>query len=192
MSRTVVLLFIVFCFFSCQNTDYSPKPKAYHRIHFPEKNYTNQSVDGCPFLFYIPAYSLLIDDTNKNAKPCWKNIDFPQFNARLHLSYFAIDKFATLDALTEDARAFVFKHTTKATAIDQQKIANPENNVHGLVYNIQGNTASNFQFFVSDQKNHYLRGALYFNEKPNLDSIQPVLDFLKSDIQHMISTIRWK
>jgi gliding motility-associated lipoprotein GldD len=192
MSRTGVLFFLVFSFFSCQNTDYSPKPKAYHRIIFPEKSYKNQSVDGCPFLFDAPSYSLFLDDTNRNAKPCWKNIDFPQFNARLHLSYFAIDKNATLDALTEDARAFVFKHTTKATSIDQQKIANPENNIHGLVYNIQGNTASNLQFFVTDQKKHYLRGALYFNEKPNLDSIQPVLDYLKSDIQHMISTIRWK
>lgn len=192
MSRILILIILIFCFSGCQNNDYSPKPKAYHRIILPEKSYNNQSVSGCPFLFDTPTYSLLLDDTNKNAKPCWKNVDFPEFNARLHLSYFAIDKNATLEALTEDARAFVFKHTTKATAIDQQKVEQLKNNVHGLIYNIQGNTASNLQFFVTDQKNHYLRGALYFNEKPNLDSIQPVLDFLKSDIQHMITTIRWK
>lgn len=191
-SKAIISIFLFLGFFSCDNRDYSPKPRAFHRIKFPAKNYVQIPSDGCPFIFEIPEYSKLVDDTNTNAKPCWKNLDFPDFNARLHLSYFEINNNATLDALTEDARSFVFKHTTKATAIDQQQISNAVSNLYGLVYNIQGNTASNFQFYISDNKKHYLRGALYFNEKPHLDSIQPVLDFVKSDIQYMISTIRWK
>lgn len=176
---------------SC-SADYSPKPRAYHRIDFPEKQYIQQQVDGCPFEFEIPAYSVLTNDVTRNSAPCWKNIDFKDYNARLHLSYFQISNNAPLSQLTEDARSFVFKHTSKATAIDQQSIEIPQHNVSGLEYNIKGNTASNFQFYVTDQQNHYLRGALYFNEKPNLDSIYPVLDFLKTDIKHIINTIRWK
>lgn len=176
---------------SCNNENYSPKPRSFHRIMFPEKEY-QVSLDGCPFLFESPSYSQLIEDKNKGAKQCWKNLNFPQFNATLHLSYYDINNIKTIDQLTEDARTFAFKHTSKATAIDQKKISNFETKVYGLEYYIQGNTASNYQFYVTDSTKHYLRGALYFNEKPNLDSIQPVLEFLKRDIEHLISTIRWK
>jgi gliding motility-associated lipoprotein GldD len=130
-------------------------------------------------------------DKSSNSKPCWKNLDFPQFNARLHLSYFEIGPNSTFEQLTEDARTFAFKHTAMASAIEQQVISLPEHNVYGLEYHIQGNTASNYQFFISDKSKHYLRGALYFNEKPHLDSIQPVLKFIEEDIAHLINTSKW-
>lgn len=99
---------------------------------------------------------------------------------------------ATLQELSEDARTFVFKHTAKATAIDQSRIHHPEKDVYGLLYHIHGNTASSYQFYLSDSSMHYLRAALYFNERPNVDSIKPVLEFIKKDIDYMISTFEWK
>ncbi|WP_240894369.1 gliding motility lipoprotein GldD [Parapedobacter sp. SGR-10] len=188
MGLTVLTAFT----WACQNADYSPKPRGYHRIIFPQKAYQSADTDGCPFVFDIPAYSRLEDDISRNARPCWKNLDFPEFNARLHLSYFRISPTASFDQLTEDARTFVFKHTTKATAIDQTHVSYPAQKVYGIEYSIKGNTASNFQFYLSDSTTNYLRGALYFNEKPNLDSIQPVLEFLKEDIRHLIHTFRWR
>lgn len=192
MRRHFLHLCILLLLASCNNDDYSPKPRAYHRIEFPLKSFEAINISGCPFVFEKPTYSTITDDLSGSARSCWKNIVFKNFNAQLHLSYYLISPNSTLEQLTEDARSFVFKHTTKASAIDQQSISYPEHNVSGLIYNIQGNTASNFQFYATDSKKNYLRGALYFYEKPNLDSIQPVLDFLKSDIQHLISTIRWK
>ena len=177
---------------ACQQGDYSPKPRGYHRIVLPEKSYVDTAVAGCPFSFAIPAYSVLLPDGSRNAQPCWKNLDFPQFNARLHISYFPIGPGASFAQLTEDARTFVFKHTAKATGIEQKPIARPQEQVYGLEYTIAGNTASNYQFYVSDSTRHYLRGALYFNEKPNLDSIQPVLDFLEDDMRQLIQSFRWK
>ncbi|MCI0921501.1 gliding motility lipoprotein GldD [Sphingobacterium rhinopitheci] len=191
MQQLIWLFFLVILYSSCANQDFSPKPRGFHRIEFPDKEYIKME-EGCPFTFEIPIYTTLKTDDTKNAGKCWKNLAFPQFNATLHLSYFDIDEKSTFNKLIEDARTFAFKHTTKATSIDQKKIINTPNNIYGLEYYIQGNTASNYQFYVSDSTNHYLRGALYFNEKPNLDSIQPVLDFLKTDIEHLISTIRWK
>ena len=61
-----------------------------------------------------------------------------------------------------------------------------------IVYSIDGNTASSVQFFLTDSTKNYLRGALYFNEQPRLDSIQPVLDFVKKDIDQMIKTFKWR
>ncbi|WP_246163582.1 gliding motility lipoprotein GldD [Sphingobacterium humi] len=176
---------------SCGQADYSPKPRGYFRINFPEKSY-HQIPNGCPFQFEIPDYASYNDEGINQQHPCWKNIDFPAFNARLHLSYFPISKESTLAQLTEDARTFAFKHSTKATAIDQSKISIPEHKVHGLQYIIGGNTASNYQFYLTDSSKHYLRGALYFNEKPQLDSIQPVLEFIKADIKQLIHSLEWK
>lgn len=190
MRYSILPLLFILMLISCDNQDYSPKPRGFHRIVFPEKVYIRPNT-GCPYQFEIPTYSLLLNDESKNAAPCWKNIDFPQFNARLHLSYFEIGPHSTLDQLTEDARTFVFKHTAMASAIDQKGITLPDHRVFGMEYNIQGNTASNYQFYITDQSRHYLRGALYFNEKPHLDSIQPVLDFIKEDIRHLIYTAKW-
>lgn len=177
---------------SCTNAgDYSPKPRGHFKIDFPEKKYVTIA-SGCPFSFEIPTYSTLQDDRSPGAQPCWKNLDFPSYNARLHISYIPISPQASLMQLSEDARTFAFKHTAKATAIDQERIHMVDKKVYGLTYYIRGNTASNLQFFVSDSSKNYLRAALYFNEKPNLDSIQPVLEFIRADVEHIISSFSWK
>ncbi len=174
----------------CQQ-HYSPKPRGYFRIDFPEKAYKAISGD-CPYTFNIPLYAKMEPDRSTDAQPCWVDVAFPQFNARIHLSYMPVSGPENFNELVEDARTFAFNHTVKATAIDQQRIRYPEADVYGLKYEISGNTASNIQFFVTDSTHHYLRGALYFHEKPRLDSIQPVLDFLKADIDTLIGSLRWK
>lgn len=192
-SSTVVFLGFIssFVIIGCNNADYSPKPRGFHRIELPEKEY-QVSTTGCPFQFEVPEYAVLGKDDSDESQDCWLNMDFPKFNARLHISYFDINPNATFEELTEDARTFAFKHTAKATAIDQIVIKRDKQQVYGLKYYIKGNTASNIQFFVSDSTKHYLRAALYFNEKPHLDSIQPVLDFIRADIDHMIDSFEWK
>lgn len=171
---------------------YTPKPRGFFRIDLPEKAYQPLSLSSCPFVFDLPVYAVMEPDRSIDAQPCWADILFEQFNARIHLSYLPIDDDTPLDELVEDARTFAFKHTIKATAIDQQRISRPEDDVYGLKYEIRGNTASSIQFFVTDSARHYLRGALYFNEKPRLDSIQPVLDFIRADIDVLVQSIRWK
>lgn len=183
---------VTICTSSCSGGDYSPKPRGFFKIDFPEKSYTHLKAEGCPYSFEAPVYAMLVDDQSRDSEPCWKNLDFPQFNARLHISYFRISPKSPFEELTEDARTFAFKHTSKATAIDQQRIYRPDDRIYGLQYFIKGNTASNYQFYVSDSTTHYLRGALYFNERPHLDSIQPVLEFVREDIQHLINTLKWK
>lgn len=183
---------IVLAITSCGAPDYSPKPRAYHRIKFPEKSYKEAPNDGCPYTLVLPSYTTVTLDANANAQPCWKNINFPQFNATIHLSYYSINPKVSLESLTEDARTFAFKHTPKASSIDQITIASPENHIYGIRYAISGDAASNDQFYLTDSSTHYLRAALYFNEKPRSDSIRPVLDFIKQDIDHLIANIRWK
>lgn len=171
--------------------DYSPKPRGYFKIDLPKKDYQAYNSD-CPFTFEYPVYASITADNARGAKPCWKDVVYTGLNGRIHLSYQPITSKAQFNQLTEDAHTFVFKHTVKATAIDESIINMPEKKVYGIYYTIDGNAASPVQFFLTDSNKNYLRGALYFNEQPRLDSIQPVLDFVKKDIDVMIRSFKWK
>lgn len=192
MFRGCIYSFLFFCCLlpSC-SSDYTPKPRGYFRIDFPEKKYQTYSSD-CPYTFEFPVYAEVVPDRNRDAKPCWLDVSYPGFNGRIHLSYQPVSSEKQFNQLTEDARTFAFKHTVKATAIDEAVISYPDRKVYGIYYSIGGNTASSVQFYLTDSTRNYLRGALYFNEEPRLDSIQPVLDFIKKDIDLMIKTFKWK
>lgn len=169
----------------------TPKPKGYFRINFPERKYQVFN-DGCAYSFSYPTYAKLTNDTDKNAQPCWKNLEFTPFNGVLHITYYDVFSPETYNEMTENARTLAMKHTIKAEAIDQRIINYPDKKVYGIYYSIEGNTASSVQFFLTDSLNHYLRGALYFNERPQYDSIQPVVKFIKKDIDSLIASFKWK
>lgn len=189
------LLFILLTGVLCScggGRDYSPKPRGYFRIPLPKKEYQAYE-GGCPFTFMYPKYAVIEPDLKKGAKPCWLNMQFPQFNGTLHLSYEHIASKKMFDMLTEDSYKLAAKHTVKATAIDQGTIYNPVLKVYGIYYTISGNNvASSAQFFLTDSTKNYLRCALYFNSEPKVDSLKPVLDFVKKDIDVMIKSFRWK
>lgn len=173
----------------CGDT-HMPKPRGYFRIDLPEKKY--QVLDTTyPYAFEYPVYAIISPDNNAANEPYWINIDYPLFKGRIHISYKAVNN--NLSKYTEDAHELVMKHIPKASAIEEIRIDNEQANVHGLIYDIKGSgTASVYQFFITDSTNHFVRGALYFNVLPNNDSLAPVIDFVKSDIQHMLESFRWK
>jgi gliding motility-associated lipoprotein GldD len=180
---------------SC-NSDYTVgKKRGYFKIDFPERKYRNFDQPGYPYTFEYPVYSFIIKDTTffdaAPENPWWINIDFPQFEARVYLSYKEVGK-NKFDSLVNDAFKLSYKqHTYKASAIDDSEMVTP-NNIHGMYFSLAGNTATANQFFLTDSTKHFLRGALYFAATPNEDSISIVNDFLKKDIFHLINTLKWK
>lgn len=184
----VILCFIMLV--TACHPDYTPKPRGYFRIEFPEKKYVHFSNPGCPFSFDIPDYGIVIPDSGRFAEPCWMNLVFEVFNGEINMSYKPLNN--NLNKFTEDSRTLVYKHTVRAEAIDERLISDPANNVYGLLYEIGGNAASSVQFYVTDSTSHFLRGALYFNVPPQSDSLAPVIEFIKEDVKHMIQSIRWK
>jgi gliding motility-associated lipoprotein GldD len=176
---------ILFFVGACGNT-YSPKPHAYFRIDFPEKEY-QQYLSECPYTFSYPVYA---DIVYNNKESCWIDVNYTEFNANIHITYRKIGN--NIVENLEDARTLAYKHTVKADAIDEKLFNNFEAKVHGVLYDIKGNAASSVQFFVTDSVNNFLRGALYFNVNPNKDSLAPVVEFIKQDIIHLIETFEWK
>ncbi|WP_207421756.1 gliding motility lipoprotein GldD [Desertivirga brevis] len=193
MKKYAAYISLVLALLSCISCgqDYSPKPRGYFRISFPTKSYQTYN-QSCPFSFDYPTYAQIEPDSSRDAKPCWMNVYFPQFKGRIHISYQAVTSNKVFDELIEDARKLAFKHTVKATGINEGRIYYPDRKVYGIYYTIEGNTASSAQFFLTDSTKNYVRGALYFNEAPKLDSIQPVLDFVKKDLDVFIKSFHWK
>ena len=70
-------------------------------------------------------------------------------------------------------------------------IEDPEREVYGILYDVEGEVASQLQFFLTDSTDYFFRGALYFNCRPNPDSLAPVLNFIHSDVEKLIETITW-
>lgn len=191
--KNLILVFSsLIIFTSCVNDEdeiYIPKPKGYFRIDFPKKEYrVYDSI--CPYSFEIPTYAFIDNDKHLNADPCWLNINFPKYNAKIHLSYKVISN--NLDTILNQSRDFVVKHQIKSTGIDEVVIIRDSAKVYGLVYDISGNSASNIQFYVTDSTHHFMRGALYFNSVPNIDSLKIVVDYIRTDILQMIKTFKWK
>lgn len=180
----LILIFIISC-----NQDYTPRPPGYMRIDFPEKEYVRYDT-SCPYTFDIPVYAKINYKLKFEAEPCWVNIDFPQFNGQIHISYKPVQN--NLSEFLEDSRTFVYKHTVKADAIEEQLYLNEEKDVYGILYDIKGNAASSIQFILTDSTNHFLRGALYFNTKPNKDSLAPVISFIRQDIVRIMESLEWK
>jgi gliding motility-associated lipoprotein GldD len=196
MNRNIVsaLAIISLVTISC-NSGYTPRPRGYFKIDLPEKQYRNFDQPGYPYTFEYPVYGNIIKDSlffdQHPENPYWINIDFPQFNGRIYLSYKEIGK-NRFDSLVNDAFTMSYKqHTYKATAIQPQPFMTA-NGSSGVYFTLKGNTATGNQFFITDSTRHFLRGALYFAATPNADSIQPVNEFLKKDLWHLINTLKWK
>ena len=61
-----------------------------------------------------------------------------------------------------------------------------------MFYMINGDAATQSQFYVTDSINHFVTGSLYFNSKPNFDSIYPAAVYLRNDIRVIMESIQWK
>lgn len=194
------------------NSTYTSKKTGYFRIDLPEHKYIQFNDKTFPYTFEYPAYAQVIRDStffdSNPENPFWINIDFPQFNGRLFLSYKIIGGTANykvkqadgsyrdsaginvFDKMVNDAFKLTSKNETVASSI-KDSLIQTQNGVSGVFFRVGGNAATAKQFFLSDTTQNFIRGALYFNVTPNVDSLRPVQDFLQADIDHLINTFTW-
>ena len=143
----------------------------------------------------IPEYFQILKDTNRiaseNEQACWYDLYCEELNSYLHLSYVPFKGRPAFDKLVSDAFEMVDKHNIKASYRNEIKISHADKNLYGLLFEIDGPVATPLQFYMTDSLNHFLRGSLYFKAGVNRDSIAPVYDFLKVDINNMIGSFKW-
>lgn len=167
-----------------------PKPRGYFRIDLPEKAYTK--VDTIErYSFECPEYAQITYDRYSPDEKNWVNVEMPQFKGSIHLTHKDVND--NLGDYLEDVHTMVTKHLQKANGVRDSLIVNEGHRVYGLFIEMDGKgVATPMQFYLTDSTRNFVRGALYFNFMPNNDSMQPVINFIRDDIDHMISTFEWK
>src|SRR5690606_21744617 len=160
-----------------------PKPQGELRLEFPEATYHSISKQ-CPYVF----------DTNEMAQitpqnDCSMIIEYPKMNASIFITYKPVQE--DLDVLLSDAQKLTYEHVAKADNITEQPFVNSKADVYGMFYSISGNAASNSQFYLTDSTSHFVTGSLYFNAKPNYDSILPAAVYLENDIRKIMESFKW-
>ena len=190
--NSILLLLCVSC--SRGNT---PKPYGYYRIATPDTAYTDFqssilnsqfSILNYPYTFALSENAVVQPRTDVD-EPYWINIVYPSLNATIHCSYKPVRN--NLRELTNDALEFVYRNASFATAIPEQEYMHPEAHVYGVLFDLEGNTASSCQFFVTDSTRHFFRASVYCNCPPNADSLAPVYQYLRSDVIKMVETFEW-
>ena len=188
MTRVFVFLLLIVLLFQCKQEVYYPKPLGDFRIGFPEKDSVKTYEGSCGFYYEYPFFAVIQEKAN-----CNQDMYFPHYNAVLHITSIKMSGEGnnTLFYHSEYSRKLAYEHRIKADAINESMYKNDSTKVYGVAYEIIGNVASNYQFFLTDSNENFFRGSLYFNEKPNIDSVRPVLNFLKHNIEGMIQSFDW-
>ena len=175
---------VLFLLQACGGEDAQPLPYGYMRIGLPPAEYEWLETD-CPYTF------LMNTSAEWQAKEqCWGDIYYPKLRARVQITY--KEPGPDLDRMLEESFQLAYKHTVRADGISEKFFENRETQVYGLLYRLQGEIATNTQFFMTDSANHYLRGVVYFYAAPNPDSLQPVQDFMAAEVVRLIESLRWK
>ncbi len=184
-----ILVMAIFFVLGCKQHG-TPKPRGYYRITFPEHAY-QPFVKESPFTFELPVYAeVKKGNLGHDEEKYWYNIFYPQLKGTIHVSYKSIQ--GNLNEMLEDSRKLAYKHSIKADAIGERLFISPDKSVYGTLFDIKGDAASPVQFYLTDSIRHFVRGALYFDAIPNKDSLAPVVEFVKTDIIHLMETFEWK
>jgi gliding motility-associated lipoprotein GldD len=175
-------------------TVYSPKPRMYPKVNYPQKSYIPFDEDFCNLTFEIPVYTNVLQEARffeeKPVDPCWFDLEYPDFNGSLHFSYYPVGDRKSFDGLVQDAFKFVEKHDIKAN-YRSETIVHNKFGASGILFDIDGPVATPLQFFLSDSTYHFIRASLYFDNKVDPDSMAPIYNFVREDVLKMMETMQF-
>ena len=186
--RVYILLIVIGLLHSCGKASF-PKPYGYYRVDLPPHSYRLVDTLNLPYTFEMPKNAVLANSESKEGK-YWVDIIYPKLNATIYCSYKSVN--GNLTELLEDTRKIVYKHTIRADVITERPFIQYDKKAYGILYDLKGNTASSVQFVMTDSLKNFFRGALYFNNIPNKDSIAPMSEYVREDIMHIMESFQWK
>lgn len=171
---------------------YSPKPKCYNVIHLPEPAYQRLDTVAFPYSFEYSKYAKVQPDAREKL---WLSLYYPKFDAVINFTYFDLskpykNKKATMHSIFEDHRRLIYAHTDKATSIKEKVFRINNNKI--IFFDLQGEVATQGQFFASDSLRNVLVANMYFKTSLKNDSLAPVIQFVKKDLIHIYETLSWK
>ncbi|MCF2491161.1 gliding motility lipoprotein GldD [Dyadobacter sp. CY347] len=190
-----ILLFAVICIVSAscskKEASYVPKPKGFNRVDLPPHAYQKLAQEH-PYTFEISRFAEALPDTFRTAGKHWIFINYPQFKANIQITYKDIDNNpALLKAYIDDSYKLASKHQIRASAIQEQRVLSKTGKT-AILFKIEGDVPSPYQFYTTDSTKHFMRGAIYFPTATKNDSLAPVIDYLQKDMIQLLNTLNWR
>ncbi|GAB4249004.1 MAG: hypothetical protein Tsb0034_28350 [Ekhidna sp.] len=186
LGMSVVVLTLCSC-----GSDYLPKPKGYNRIVLPDFEY-QELPDSLPYSFEYSSHARILKDSSWISERYWINLYYPEMDAAIQITYKPVTDSIIREFLTDSYR-LTSQHNVKAYAIEERILELP-NGLFASFTELEGEVPTQIQFHITDQDStdHFLRGALYFKTATKNDSLAPVINYLKQDILHMLTSLEWR
>ena len=189
MRNYICVIFIVL--FGCENY-FLPKQSAYLRLDYPKPEYKLINDKDFPFFFEANTRLSEISDIDINPESIDFIINYNQLNAQINFQYKNVNSSEKLKAYILDLKSTIETHSMMANSVKIKDYSLKEKNIFGRIFDLSGNVASPYQFYLTDSINNIISGLVYFNIKPNYDSILPAINYIENDIIHLIESFDWK
>lgn len=190
--RLILQVFIlILVLASCSDVNPVPKPSTYLRMNLPEHSYRTFKSD-CPYTMKLSNLYFPSAAEQPQSNYCLQEIDLGPLNGKLFLYYLQLPSKDSLAQIINFANDKVDEHKIKADKINFEQIVQPKKHVYGTFFELKGNVATNFQFYLTDSSTNFVRGEVLLNCRPNYDSLRPTLDYLKKDLLELVRHFEWK
>lgn len=174
---------------SCGEERFTPKPPTYLRLELPQAVYSDYT-DDCGYMFRINEnYSVEKAPVQNESFNCHRRINLGALNGTIFFRY--INMTEPVAYYINNSIDEVEVHQVKATNIQDKQIIRPNDRVFGTVFELQGDVATPFQFYLTDSTERFIYAEILFNSRPNYDSLKPTLDYLKKDLDTLLQTFKW-
>ena len=189
--RTKIIFLVMASFILGCRQEYLPKPKGFNRIVLPENSY-QVLPDSFPYSFEYSKEARLLRDSSWISERYWINLHYEKLGATIQITYKPVTDSIIREYLG-DSYKLTAQHNVKAYAIEEKIIELP-NGLYASFTELEGEVPTQAQFHITDRDStdHFLRGALYFRTATKNDSLAPVIDFVKKDMLHLITSLEWK
>lgn len=170
--------------------EYTPKPRGYVRIEPTAACYESLGLASLPFDFKV-SQAVVVEVADQKGAVTGLNLSYPELGATLYCGYLPITpaSFATVE---KECRSLVVRQIKPELRVAEKAYSNPAAGVYGSLFLLDGGSASPVQFLLTDSVSNFFRGALYFDCKPNADSLAPAIRYIREDIIELIQTFSWK
>jgi len=179
VKKLLVICLIVGC-----NTP-MPKPNGMLALDYPTPIY-QPVLSDCPFSFDFNSLSSI--DVQSN---CFFSMSYPMMKAKVYMSYFSLNQHQIED-LYRDFNTRLFEHTKQESRVQESSYENANQEIYGRFFEITSDAPSNLHYLVTDQKNHFMSGVLFFSATPNYDSLYPAIHYIKNDLRHLTESLVWR
>lgn len=189
VKKIILISAFLSLFYAC-GPEYTPKQKGYNRIEMPGHSYDTLE-NKYPYSFLVSDLATIEPHRSPHATKDWIDIKYYDYNAEIQITYIPIANEEMFRSLLDDAYTLTSKHQIKASAIDRYQLVT-EMGESATLFELEGDVPSQFQFFVTDSSQHFLRGALYFRTATKNDSLAPVIEYIKEDALKLVNSLEWK